>query len=857
MTTVYPGASNPTHDLSLSDGVQTWGMRLDRGPEALREQPLTPSTLRFDPPGNFGAWEPGIAQIEQRDWSGGRGSDRFVAEDSTSARRFFDSMNAWTLIPGFLLPAPQWRLARGLRNSVQHLPGSVSWKGLIGDSRFVSARFTIGASNLAAARARVWLRRIGSPNPLFLAIHDDDDGAPGVAVPDLASSVSIADVTDVVSVFHSFDLADAGTDLLAGIDYHLVVRASALDNAANHWEIGVDPKFAGGHSSVDGDAWVPTKSAAYLCIEDTGLKRNFHFFQLGGALYAADQRANGSPSHVYINGDRGLATGGSAVSLEDADKAWIADQWAGAWVRIVKGKGANQARQIESNGVYELHVTAWDITPDITSEYAIHATDLWRDISPASGDLIDGVITSVAVMDDHALFAQANGQPLMRMRFNTALSVPAHEFDDDGTNTADLLRMFHHPQYGPQLWRAVFSSGEVSRAAPAAWGTPLTFGTGIKVGDKSQAIRALYDHDGAFTVLKADSLWVIAENDRASRLSVGLEALADSRNPAACSLAGQLLLGWGHRLFAYSSGNLTELGPNRELGLPPGRQGSLAALQPLGAAHLAVAMDAGESGTSSILVWENGAWHELMRAPGIGERMQALKVQDCPGTRPRLWFALAGDLGYIDLPQDGDSPLSDDGLGYQHEAVMISATIDMGAARLPKFLKEVSLLNRNLGSGVQINLDYQVDDQVGTDHWPSSGAFYSSPSDSLPLSAGQVHAIRFRLRLLTDQATVPPIVTATLLEGFARTPLKYQWAVRVRLADLQADRGGGLDADPDSFILWLQQAAHQARKIRLRSIWRALDEKDVVVEPPTVARQFTDAAHSSWGGTVTVMLREA
>src|SRR3989304_9904124 len=111
---VYPGAANPSHELSLSDGVQTWGLRLDGGPEALREEPLTPSTLRFNNGvSNFGAWEPGLAQIEQRDWSGGRGLETFSAADADSAKRYYDSQSAWTLTPGKLFPAPQWKLARG------------------------------------------------------------------------------------------------------------------------------------------------------------------------------------------------------------------------------------------------------------------------------------------------------------------------------------------------------------------------------------------------------------------------------------------------------------------------------------------------------------------------------------------------------------------------------------------------------------------------------------------------------------------------------------------------------------------------------------------------------------------------
>ena len=855
MIRVYPGASNPTHDFSLSDGVQTWGLRLDGGADALREEPLTPSTLRFNSGvTGFGSWEPGLAQIEQRDWSGGRGATRFSAEDAESARRFYDSLNAWTLTPGVLLPAPQWRLARGLRNAVQHLPGSVNWQGLLGAQRFLSARFTLGSTDLNPSRVRVWLRRVGSPGALSLALYEDENGLPAAALPDAGGVLTIADVPDAISRLHGFDTSAFGGSLLAGIDYHIVLSAAA-DNAANHWEIGVDKDRTGGYLSTDGVAWSPTKSCAYHRIEDAEINRRFFFFQYAHGYYAMDQRADGSPSHVYLNGDRGLATNASITTLEDADKSWQSEVWAGAWVRIVKGKGAGQARNIISNSAMELVVAAWDQIPDPTSEYVIYATDLWMDISPTSGDLIDGVVSDVAVVDDYVLFAQGASIPTLRMRFNAALAVPAHEFDDDGANVADRLHVFHHSTAGPQIWRAAAVNCEVSRAAPAAWGTPLTFGAAIKIGDKSAPILEVFDHGGQLWALKANGGWTVDEADKAHETPLNIDALPNSapRVPI-IEFSGDLLFGWGHALLRYSGGALADIEPGGNGGLPAGRQGAIAALQSLSASRLAAALDAGD-GESSVMVYENDTWHELMRAPGAGRRIRGLGLQDCAGTRPRLWVDLGGDLAYIQLPRDSESPLSDANIPYQHEALLVSGTVDMGAAMLPKFLKQHTLGSANLGRGLQVNIDFQIDAEIGGWRWRSAGAFYSSPLDSLPLQAGPLHAIRTRLRLLTSQAEQPPVVYASILEGFARTPLKYQWTLRVGLADLQAGRSGGRDANPDDFMAWLQQAARQARKIQMRSVWPALDDKYVIVEPPALRRQYGDG--NLWGGTATVVLREA
>src|SRR5690606_9523303 len=106
----------------------------------------------------------------------------------------------------------------------------------------------------------------------------------------------------------------------------------------------------------------------------------------------------------------------------------------------------------------------------------------------------------------------------------------------------------------------------------------------------------------------------------------------------------------------------------------------------------------------------------------------------------------------------GQSPLSEAGLAYQHEAVLVGSTVDMGAARLPKYLRELSLFSQNLGAGCQVHLDVQVDGEIGGPAWRSLGAFYTSPLDSLPLHLGQLYMLRPRLRLLTSEAQRPPVV---------------------------------------------------------------------------------------------------
>ena len=142
----YPGATNATHHIALSDGIQKWGLILVNGPRGLQEIPQVPSTLFTNQAqGKYGDFEPSISHIEQRTWHGGRGQEDFVNDDS----RFFDSMNAWTMTPDRAFPAPQWRYANYLtafRNKDMNLPGNVTWKVLTGAQRYIATSFAASAT---------------------------------------------------------------------------------------------------------------------------------------------------------------------------------------------------------------------------------------------------------------------------------------------------------------------------------------------------------------------------------------------------------------------------------------------------------------------------------------------------------------------------------------------------------------------------------------------------------------------------------------------------------------------------------------------------------------------------------------
>jgi hypothetical protein len=393
----------------------------------------------------------------------------------------------------------------------------------------------------------------------------------------------------------------------------------------------------------------------------------------------------------------------------------------------------------------------------------------------------------------------------------------------------------------------------------------MSFGSDISIGDDSRPITSLYDHDSKLYAFKPDGRYLIDPSGTASK-QIGDIGFIRSENNGEAALSHGLFtyFSWGgytlQRLYD-SSGNhdLNSIGPDKDAGLPDERRGRIVDLlgHPIG---ILAAVDAGSERISSVLALDTTkiGWHEIFRSWEIGQRVRNLTWQDCPGMRPRLWIGVGGELVYQEWPQETFNPLRDNGLKFQHECVLVMGSIDMGAARLPKFIKEMSLISENLRTGIEVHLDYQVDEDIGSTTWIRAETFYSSPEDGLSIHAGNVRKIRARLRLLTNDAEIPPVAIATVVEGFARTPLKYQWNMRIKVSDTQRELSGmNVDHDPDEFLNWLKDAAIGARKVYMRSIWEQMDSKYVIVEPPSLLRQFGNNILGFWGGSVTVTVREA
>jgi hypothetical protein len=861
---VGPSQKNPTELLSLSNPLtgDKLDLRISGGVNGIQEIPQTPSTM-FKAGGGkkYGDYDPTFAHLEQRTWEGGRAQEDWVDDET----RFYDSMNAWTMTPGRAFPAPRWVFGEGYDYADVLLPGAkrfsigddVKWVR-VNSGAYYARSFTAQAS-YTPTTIQVLIRRIGDPSgTLTVRLHSDDSTAPGTVLK--TATVTTDTITDTPSVLHHFTFT--GEALTASTLYWVTVYSDAADSAANHWEVG----YSGGgtdqcKTSVNGTDWSNSSIQILFRVVPDSDSRRWLFFMLQGRLYAVSQDDAGGAPSMYMNGLWGVATSGSTTVLTDADGSattMVADKYIGAWVKIVSGTGAGQYRQITDNDTTSITVgVAFDIAPAAGSVYIIYATNEWNEVA---GHGITAKVTDVAVANNIVWFAMgASAQKIRSMRWDTAIADPAHDFYADTANYADFLHVFYDPASatGPQMWRVIGGTTmAASKSAIPAWDADLAFGTGIVLGDQNGTPTGIYDYNDQLYIFKTDSMWVL-KNDKASKQNLGLDAISGKENGyAACGQNLFLYFSWAHSMERLYSGTLDDLGMWRHAGMPSGRQGSISALEPW-IAWVITALDA-ETGTSSVMLWDGRGWHELFRAWKAGLRCRNLKFQPCDGTNPRLWISVGGDIVSLLMPFNSLNPTKDTSILFQHEAQIVTSIFDMGAASLFKFWKELAIQAEHLSStnGNEIVVEYQTDSDIGTSTWFHLGRALISPESVLPINLGSVKKIRFRLRLMTGDASNPPVLIASTLKGFGRTPYKRQWNIKVDVSSAQRNRRGQKSPKPDDVYTFLRDACQSAGALLMRCSVKQMDEVWVIAEPPGWVRKTLNTIQQWWSGTATITLLE-
>lgn len=838
---IKPGMKNPPYEIELTDSRsrRKYGLKVPQGSLQIGTISQDDTVYLRNVGKRVGDFD------EQRSWKGGRGADNF----SEASESFWDSENLWTLSANHLHQGLQWYHARGLRSEDMYMPtrsaGNVTFQPLLGDALYISSAFAASAT-YSADKAYLWVRRRGTPGNLTFRLHSDSGGDPDTVLKTVVKTTN--DITDYISIYEVFDWT--GTEsLTSGTTYHVSVYGASTDDIDSHWEIGVNASTEGSKQSSDDSTWSNASFSMYYRVTDADTNRTWFRFYLSDAFYIVDKKDSGAASVMYINGDRGKATSGTASTLVDSVKSWTANRWRNAWVKITKGTGIGQTREIASNTSTTLTLSEdWITTPSTDSEFVIYATEWFTQITFSGGSPTLSAVTGEPAVANNVAYIPQGTAVILHMQWNA--STKAHDgYAETAATTqglAHLLIVANDTADGPVIWRAnntstTGSGGNVtvsranllSSGSYIAWNTSLTFLTSIKTGSSSYRITGLGRKDNQVYVFREDGMGLVS-NDRYTNVETGIEKTPSPANGLSNIAHGQFLYySWLHSLVRVYGSTHDDIGDDyRGSGLPDGREGNYSDMETY-LKLLFCAIDA-DAGTSSVLAWDGMGWHEMLR--GIyGRRIRFCKVQTCPDTRNRLWSDMGGDLVFQELPLKRAAPRLDSGARYMHEAVLTSAAIDMGAASgLPKFIKDLTITVSSLNTtGRAIYIDFQTDDDIETNNWTNAGVVTESPESVLFLGLENIRRFAYRLRICCDNNSIPIDITGVVPNGYARTPFKMVFTMQVQAGGIYTRKGK--TASSDELMRWLLDASRQPGRVQMSSVYHMAHGWHVVVHPP---RQF-------------------
>jgi hypothetical protein len=776
---------------------------------------------------------------EQRSWKGGRGTEKF----NDNGEGYWDSKDAWTMTKGHVHNGILWRFAKGLRKATSNFSTSKSWRALWGATRGISVAFTFDETG-DYLYFYLWVRWRGSAvatNTLTAKLHEDDSGSPGTALQTVTKAVS--DVGgDSVSQLIKFTFSAAETVASTAATYHISVSGASDSSKASHWEVAVDAAGTSSKISSNLTAWSTPSSTFSLLyrITDADVARTFRPFFLGNHLYVVDiKETQSTASQLYINGDRGVATGGSTTTLVDTNfgcrtAAWADNVLAGARIKYAtSGKSWNYAIIASHTGGTYTFTAAQAVAPAAGTVYFIYSTPYFTELTGHGLGVVTG---DPVALGNIVYFPQGTATAIRDMRFDSA-QTQNHGYRAEaaaGSEYANfLLSSYDKTENSGVLWRALNSTVSVSYARAVSWSTDLTFNTAIICGDTSTDITGLNENADGLQVLKENGVGLVSGN-RYLQIKSGQEDTPDPANGAASVVVDKFMYySWLHSLIRVYGSSYDDIGQDfSSQGLPDGREGNIAYLDAYITTVLA-AVDAGPLGVSSVLMWDGLAFHELLRGFEAGRRIRMVKAQPCPSARNIIWTEIGGELVYQEMPLKKKDPTLDTGMLYQHESVVESSIIDMGTASdLPKFIKQLTAVVKNLNTeGMEVYLDYQTDGDCHTTDWVHAGILTQSPESSIFMGLSNIRRFDYRLRLCTDNASLPCDVEGVVPNGYARSPLKLMWTMRIKAGGIYQV---GSQTSHNSQKLWkfLMDNARFPYAVLMESKYDAADGYHCIVHPP-------------------------
>lgn len=839
---VSPKSVTNTHDLALSHSGAMYGLKFANGFGGMQGIPITGASQLF----NF----------QQTDWGGGRGRIN-AAADPTG---YYDANHVWGLQTGKLFAVPQIRHAKGLRNEDTFFPGdgadSAVWKELYaqGAARYVETAF-VASATYNADYARLIIRRIGNPGTLTVEHCANSAGDPGTVNKTVTLSASDIEPDAIVSLTHRYKFNWTSTQAqTSGTTYHIKAYGASTDNQDNHWEILVDNETSGSQISTNGTDWDAAGWKFYYRVCDADIQRRLRPFFFNGGWFVASVNDDGTDSKIYINGDIGTVSSATSTSLTKTGAGWTANRFSddGAYVYIFSGPGEGQLRAISSNTTDTLTVSTWTKTPTTASKFAIIKTRWWKEIT-TSGVSLGAVKNSPAGINGVCFIPRGASDAVLRMTSAYALTAETNVYADQ-METITNVNAFN-------LWTSVNSTSKVQQFTlpDSLTGVSLYTKLGVtrQIGSSEYQITNILAHDKKLYVLKENKMYSVAGSNT-EEVSMALGQMPNRNNGvAAVSHMNYLYFSWAGSIERIIQGNASDIlnfRPSYD-GFPPTRKAFPSeAVSLLG--WVAVAFDGDTSYTSSVMLWNDGGWMEMMRGYEAGARIRDLFVQTTYEQRPRMYASMDGDLVYQDFPLNDNNPLQDSGMMYEHECSIVTGSIDGNEAAYKKLYNKIVALTESLGTTGTISVDYQTDNDVWTDKWvPLPDSVVLSPRQDVMLNMGGLNKIALRFRIYTSKPSTPAICNGYRVEGWKSDDVRRQWVVRLSTGNEQYTRLSENDHKPEELLKWLSEMARNMNELKMHSEIDIFHGKKVLIHEPSVGPD--NVSEEGWSGTFSMLIREA
>jgi len=271
------------------------------------------------------------------------------------------------------------------------------------------------------------------------------------------------------------------------------------------------------------------------------------------------------------------------------------------------------------------------------------------------------------------------------------------------------------------------------------------------------------------------------ENDNAIvKLPIGeISAFASHDNGVAyCTNDVYLYFNLGRKIERYYNGNLEDIGPDLDAGLPATRQGDISALVSY-PGRVYASIDAGSSGYSSILTRVGNGWHEIYRAP-YGKRIPGMGYQPIPGSGTgKLWFVQGGDLVWV-----GVTPKPDDDDDYYQtgEGYLTTGWFYGGMQTIKKVFDSFTMMVDMVGTYNYCYVEYQTDNGLT---WAKVSGNFDSALEEIALATVRPtgRRIRFRVHLIANSYVSTPEILAYSVDLYGVVPVKYQYTWTALLSE--------------------------------------------------------------------------